>query len=143
MENLYREFILDNAPRWLCAKAFIEANFSALAQRGEPLRLIITTAEEKRRAEQNRYYWVAVITQIADQAWADGNQYSKEAWHEYAARKFGILKDVTLPNGEVVTKRLSTTEMGVREFSEYTSKVEEWAASELGVRFYLQQECVL
>lgn len=136
--SLHREFVLDNPQRWTAAQSFVESNRDAMVQAKNPLRIIITTEEAKRNAEQNKYYWKAVITQIAEQVWIEGKQYSKEAWHEMAARKFGVCKDVELPSGEVVIKRLSTTEMKVKEFSEYIEQVMAWAANELGVIFYVQ-----
>lgn len=136
---LHREFVIDSLQRWNAAQAFVESNREAMIQAKNPLRLIITTEEAKRNAEQNKYYWKAVITQIAKQVWIEGKQFSKEAWHEMAARKFGACKDVELPNGEIVIKRLSTTEMGVREFAHYIEEVMAWAASELGVIFYVQE----
>lgn len=137
--TLHREFVLDNPQRWNAAQAFVESNREAMIQAKNPLRLIITTEEAKRNAEQNKYYWKAVITQIAEQVWIEGKQFSKEAWHEMAARKFGVCKDVELPSGEVVIKRLSTTEMRVKEFAKYIEQVMAWAASELGVIFYVQE----
>lgn len=137
--TLHREFVLDNPQRWTAAQSFVESNREAMVQAKNPLRLIVTTEESKRNAEQNKYYWKAVITQIADQVWIEGKQYSKEAWHEMAARKFGVCKDVELPSGEVVIKRLSTSEMKVKEFAEYIEQVMSWAASELGVIFYVQE----
>lgn len=138
--TLHREFVLDTSQRWKAAQSFVESNREAMSKANNPLRLIITTQEAKRNAEQNKFYWKAVITQIAEQVWIEGKQYSKEAWHEMAARKFGVCKDVELPNGEVVIKRLSTSEMKVKEFAQYIEEVSAWAASELSVVFYVQEE---
>jgi hypothetical protein len=40
-----------------------------------------------------------------------------------------------LPGGEVITRRMSTTEMSVGTFTEYMQNVEAHAATELGVQF--------
>lgn len=45
------------------------------------------------------------------------------------------LKEVVMPSGEIITRRKSTTEMSVAEFSEFMQQVEAYAATELGVRF--------
>lgn len=133
--NLNREFKVTGEQSIAAINSIIQSNWKPLNASGTPLFVIITSAEEKRRAQQNKYYWGVVIRSIAEQAWVNGQQFSAEAWHELFATMYGIHKDVTLPHGEVVTKRLSTTEMKVREFSEYTEKVTSYGALELGVRF--------
>lgn len=132
---LYREFLLTGSNVWQSAVALVRANAKACNERGRPLRLIVTEGEEKRRLRQNRFYWGAIITPIMEQAWVDGQQFSKDAWHEYYGRLFGICEDVTLPDGEVVTRRLSTADMSVADFSEYCERIQAHATTELGVEF--------
>src|SRR5260363_372048 len=50
------------------------------------LRVIVTAEERKRNAEQNRYYWSAVLQHIAEHAEVGGRRYDKDVWHEYFAR---------------------------------------------------------
>lgn len=138
--SLNREFKVTGEQTISAINSIIESNWKPLNASGTPLFVIITSTEEKRRAQQNKYYWAVVIRSIADQAWVNGKQFSAEAWHELFAQMYGIHKDVTLPNGKVVTKRLSTTEMKVREFSEYTEKVIAYGSLELGVRFPAQEQ---
>ena len=133
--SLNREFKIFNETVLKIAINFLESNWKALLDAETPLFLIVTTAEEKRRAQQNKYYWSCVIRSIADQAWINGSQYSAEAWHEQMARTYGQFKDVTLPDGEVVVKRLSTTEMSVKDFAKYTEQVTIYGATELGIRY--------
>ena len=130
-----REFKVTGEQTITAINSILQSNWKPMNDEGTPLFVIITSAEEKRRAQQNKYYFGVVIRTIAEQAWVQGQQWSAEAWHEQMARTFGIHKDVTLPNGDVVTKRLSTTEMKVKEFSEYTEKVTAFGAVELGIRF--------
>jgi hypothetical protein len=132
---LYREFTLRNGGIWSAVVAFIKANAPGLAEKGTPLRLIVTAEERKRNAEQNRFYWGAVLKQIAEQAWVNGAQFDKDTWHEYFARQFGVCEDVTLPDGEIVSRRKSTTQMSVGEFSAYINSVQAYAANQLGVSF--------
>lgn len=132
---LYREFLLTGQDPWKSCVSLVKANAKACNDRGRPLRVIVTEEEERRRLQQNRFYWGAVITRIAEQAWVEGQQFSKEAWHEYYGRMFGVCQDVTLPDGEVVTRRLSTSDMGVGEFTEYCEKVQAHAATTFGVEF--------
>jgi hypothetical protein len=132
---LYREFTLKNGGVWNAVVAFIKANAPVFADKGEPLRLIVTAEEKQRNAAQNRFYFGAVLKQVSEQAWVDGKQYDKDTWHEYFARKYGILDELTLPDGEIITRRKSTTQMSVGEFSEYLDNVQAYAGETLGVQF--------
>lgn len=132
---LYREFTLKNGGVWNAVVAFIKANAPSCADKGEPLRLIVTAEERQRNAAQNRFYFGAVLKQVSEQAWVDGKQYDKDTWHEYFARKYGILDELTLPDGEIVTRRKSTTAMSVGEFSAYLDAIQAYAGETLGVQF--------
>jgi hypothetical protein len=132
---MYREFTLTNNNVWNALKEIIKANAKSFADKGSPLRIIVTSEEKKRNAEQNRMYWGGILRQISDQAWVSGQQYTTDTWHEYFARKHGVCEDVTLPGGEVVVRRKSTTQMSVGEFSEYMTRVQADAASSMGVDF--------
>jgi hypothetical protein len=132
---LYREFTLKNGGVWNAVVAFIKANAPIFADKGEPLRLIVTAEERQRNQQQNRFYFGAVLKQVSEQAWVDGKQYDKDTWHEYFARKYGILDELTLPDGEIITRRKSTTQMSVGEFSEYLDAVQSYAGGTLGVTF--------
>jgi len=132
---MYREFTLTSNGVWNALKELVKANAAAFASKGEPLRVIVTSEERKRNSRANRFYWGAVLRNIAEQAWVNGQQFSAEVWHEHYARKFGVCEDVTLPSGEVIVRRKSTTDMSEKEFSEYTTRVQADAASNLGVEF--------
>ena len=94
---------------------------------------LLTLSAKKRTSPQNRRYWGrGVLSQIAEQAQVDGQRFSPEAWHELAKRKF--LGVIELPDGSIVGK--SSTSLTTSEFSEFCTKVEAWAATELGVTFY-------
>lgn len=135
MSTIYREFQLTGTAVWRTACTFIAANAKACFERGRPLRLIVTEGDRKRTTEMNRFYWGGVLSQVAEQAWVAGRRYDKDVWHEHFARKFGVCDEVVLPDGEIVTRRKSTTQMTVREFSEYLQRVQADATQELGVQF--------
>lgn len=120
---------------WSAFVALVKANAKSFADKGEPLRLILTSEERKRTAEANRHYWGVVLRDIAEQAWVNGRQFDKDTWHEHFARMYGVCEDVELPSGEVVSRRKSTTQMSVGEFSAYTAQVQAYAANNLGVSF--------
>lgn len=134
MTTLYREFPLRSPAIWPTLVAFIKANAQGFAERGEPLRVIVTADEKKRNTQQNRMYWGAILKDIAEQAWVNGRQFDKDTWHEFLARKYGVCEEMTLPDGEIILKRKSTTDMSVGEFSEYMTQIQAFGAS-LGVEF--------
>ena len=140
MSGLHREFTLNHSKDWQPLQAFILANARAAIDAGAPLHIIVTTQDMTRKAEQNKFYWSAVLKDISEQAWVDGKQFNKDVWHEYYARKFGVCDELIMPDGEVVLVRKSTTKMKVREFSEYLNEVQADAAQTLAVRFTTRSE---
>lgn len=96
-------------------------------------RWVLTVARRKRTKAQNRRYWGnGVLSQIAQQAVVNGKQYDAEVWHELLKRKFiGVIE---LPDGSVQGK--SSTDLTTTEFSDFCTRVEAYAATELGVTFY-------
>ncbi|WP_124076726.1 recombination protein NinB [Burkholderia gladioli] len=132
---LYREFVIRNGGIWSNVVAFVRANAKVFADRGEPLRVIVTAEERQRNAAQNRFYWGAILRSIAEQAWVDGRQFDKDAWHEYFARLYGVSDELTLPDGEIILRRKSTSQMSVGEFSTYLNQIQAYAANNLGVEF--------
>lgn len=135
MTALYREFTLNSPAAWRDFKAVVRENAKPHNDAGKPLRVILTSSESKRSSEANAFYWSFVLPQIAEQAWVDGRQHSKEVWHEYFAQAFAEKIEFALPDGEILIRRKSTSEMRVGEFSNYIKQVESFAATELGVRF--------
>lgn len=135
MAALYREFSLRTPSMWQALFTFVKANWQAVTDRGGCLRVIVTEDEKKRSVEQNRRYWGPVLTTIAEQAWVNGRTFHKDCWHEMFGRMFGVCDELVLPDGEIVTRRLSTTQMTVGQFSEFMTRVEAYAATELGVVF--------
>lgn len=138
MTAIYREFTLRSPEVWQVFASFVKDHAKQMLENDTPLRLIVTTAGTKRNAEQNKRYWGFVLKTIADQAFVKGQLYAADVWHEYFARKFGICDEMVLPDGDIITRRKSTTEMTVGEFTEYMTRVEAHATQELGVRFEAQ-----
>ena len=96
-------------------------------------RWVLTVTRRKRTKAQNRRYWGnGVLSQITQQAVVNGKQYDAEVWHELLKRKFiGVIE---LPDGSVQGK--SSTDLTTAEFSDFCTRVEAYAATELGVTFY-------
>lgn len=135
MKSLFREFLITSPAVWQALGQFIKANAGACIDADKPLRVIVTTEEKKRSLEQNSRLWKAVYEQIAEQAWVNGQQFSKDVWHEHFASMLMPKVEVITPYGEIVSRRKSTTELTVGEFAEYMTQVEAWAVNHLGVMF--------
>lgn len=132
---LYREFTLKSPGIWPTVLAFIKANAAACAERGTPIRLIVTSEERRRTAEQNAYYFGVVLRDIAEQAWVNGERFGTAAWHEHFAEQFAPREEIRLPSGRLVTRRKSTKDFTVAEFGEYLTKVQASAANDFAVTF--------
>lgn len=123
---------LHNRPQaWAAIKAQLFPFLAEVMQGGH--RWVLTVAKRKRTNPQNRRYWgKGVLAQIAEQAVVGGRLFPAQVWHEQFKRQFiGVIE---LPNGDVVG--MSSTDLKTDEFSEFCTKVEAFAASELGVVFY-------
>lgn len=132
--SISRTFILRTESNAAALISFLKANAGAMARAGKPLEVSVSEAGAKRSAQQNRRYW-QMIGHIAENAWVDGQQHGKETWHEFFARRFGIMREIVLPGGEIALQRESTSEMDVETFQTYLLRIEAYAAQELGVEF--------
>lgn len=111
---------------------------------------IVRAPVKVRQASQNSLYWAGPLTDIAEQAWVRGRQYSAEVWHEFAKREFlpedndpDLARQVRnpeqwhkwdmTPNGERVLVG-STTDLTVHGFGVYLEQVYAYGAS-CGVLF--------
>lgn len=108
----------------------------------KPLEVLIREEPKQRGLDLNGWYW-ATLTEISEQAWVGGRQYSKEVLHEYAklnimpdeiVTKDGVVRSkwLQMPDGSPVA--ISTTELEKGCFTEYVRACEAWGAS-LGVIF--------
>lgn len=113
------------------------------------LEVVIRQSKKARTNAHNSALWAAIMRDIAGQAVVDGRTYSADIWHEHFKREFlptesdedyekmvvpGYQKWEMLPNGEMILKG-STTKLTPYGMSVYMTRVEAYAATELGVRF--------
>ena len=123
-----KTFVLRNDINARQLWAFLRANWVAMAQAGKPFAVVIAEHKAKRSGEQNRRLW-ALLNDISANAWVGGRQFSAEAWHEHFKRQFIGIEE--LPGG--ATAGISTTTLGVAEFSAYMDRIEHYAAQSLGI----------
>ena len=110
---------------------------------------IFSLVDKKRTNNQNAKHWADVMEQIADQAELNGKKFKKDIWHEFLKCEFLpelFIEGVTNKNykkweyfpfwGRTLVG--STTDLTKKGFREYMQKVEHYAATELGVTFYVR-----
>ena len=108
----------------------------------KPLEVLIREQVKQRGLDQNGLYWKRV-GEIANQAWFQGRQYSKDVWHEYAVKHI-LPEEITTKDGEIRSKWvdcpdgsqtvISTTQLSKGTFAAFTEEVEVFGAG-LGVHF--------
>ncbi len=87
---------------------------------------------------QRGYLHGVVLTQIAQQARANGQQFPMPVWKEHFRQMFLGSKKKTFTNPLTGKKtrrlvRVSTEDLGVRAYARYIDQVTAFAATELGV----------
>lgn len=131
---LYREFTLRNVGVWSAVVAFIRANAPSFADKGEPLRVIVTAEERQRNGPQNRKLH-AMLTEMSDNAWWNGKQYPMEFWKEYYRRRFLLKDEYETPTGEIIQVYWSTADLSVKQFSDLIEKIHVEGANEFGIEW--------
>lgn len=101
----------------------------ASASTGQDLELVLRPLKSKRSQEQNRRYW-ALLREVAATVWVGQRRYSDEVWHEQFKRWFIGLEEITMPDGQVEQRGMSTTALTVAEFNEYMASIEQWCAEQ-------------
>ena len=94
---------------------------------GKAVEVKIVRPVDTRSQRQNRYYWGAVLTTIAE---STGN--STEDLHEHFKAVFLPRRFVVL-NGKETEVAKTTTKLSTDEFSKYLEQLAAFAASELGI----------
>lgn len=130
MATALRTFVLRGDSNAQALWAFLRSNWRQLADAGKPLAITVAPHKAQRSPDQNKRYW-ALLNEISADAWLDGSQFSAQAWHAYFAIKFIGCED--LPGGGTVA--ISTTALDVAEFAAYMTRIEVYAAEELGIEF--------
>lgn len=123
--------------------ALLRANEMARAM-VERVRIVITlaVAEDDRSLRQNRFYWGVVLQQISAQA---PGGWTADAWHELFKRQvlgYEVVKvKVAGRKKPTIYRRLrSTTQLTVKQMSDYLDQVIALATTDAGVEFDFDQQ---
>lgn len=129
-----RAFVLRTEQNAAALYAFLKVNWRALAEQGKPLAVTVAEHKAKRNTEQNKKMH-ADFTEISEQAWVDGKQFSPEAWKEHYKRKFIGTEEFILPSGEIEIRGISTTSLDVGGCADFITKYQRDAIENFGVQF--------
>lgn len=107
---------------------------------GKRLAISIVEAEDAKSDQQRRYYHGVVLTEIAEQAKANGQKFAMPVWKEFFRDKFLGFKVKTFTNPVTGKKsrrrvRISTEDLGVKAYSNLIERVTAFAVTDLGVEF--------
>ena len=114
---LRNEQILNNA---------VDALYALELDEDKPQEIVIKDHKKKRTEDQNALYWSwlrIIMKETGD---------STKALHAFYGDEF-LPKEEVIVFGKKVLEIKSTTELGVKEFTEYLKQVEAHAASFLGI----------
>lgn len=103
-------------------------------------RFVFGENEDDRTLLQNKFYWAALLRQVSEQARVAGQQYTAEAWHELGKRQFLGYEVIKAPVAgrkrvQVYRRLRSTTDLSVKQMSEYLDRFIAFAADDLAVVF--------
>lgn len=115
--------------------------------------VVIREKTQARTIPQNARMWADLLDTITEQAMVEGKRYPREVWHDYLKRTFlpelddpeiarkvreGYRKWHDTPDGgrQLVGSTTKLTKYGM---SQYMQEVEAWAATDLGVIFYIRE----
>jgi len=93
---------------------------------GQEWSVTVEPLARTRSAEQNRLYW-AIVGELADVTGMP-----RDDLHEWLKAKFLGARFIEFA-GEVYEAPASSSGLKVREFSDYVTQVQAWAATEFGV----------
>lgn len=99
---------------------------------GTEIEVAVTRLRATRSVKQNRWYWGVAIHLLSDHT-----GYGPDEMHDILKAKF-LPKHLAVMNGNgrIVDSFViggSTRELNTVEFKEYTERIQEWAANDLGV----------
>ena len=125
------------------------AHAQAMFANGEPTVLIeCKPGVEAVSVKQRRFFHGPVLGQISEQAKVDGVRFTLDIWKEFFRRKFvgdhGFRWETQRLPGDKHARprriRISTEELGVRDYAKFCDEVIQYGAEELGVSFVFTNE---
>jgi hypothetical protein len=108
-------------------------------------RFVFGEDQDDRSLKQNRFYFGVVLKQISEQARVASQRYTAEAWHELGKRQFLGYEVIKVPVAgrkrvQVYRRLRSTTDLTVKQMSEYLDEFIAFAEADLSVVFEFNQQ---
>lgn len=124
------------------------AHAQAMLANGERPRIVCTLAVEPVSIRLRRFFHGVVLKQVSEQARVMGDRFTIDVWKEHVRRLFvgdhGFRwETMRLPGTKHATPRrvrISTEELGNREYAKLVDEVIQYATVELGVEFIFTHE---
>ena len=132
--TLRRTFVLTSDPIAARLYALLKQNWRAMADQGKPLAVTVAPYKARRTVDQNARLH-AILTEIAEQAWVNGQQFAMESWKEFFKRRVLGPEEWVLPDGTTQERGRSTATLNTAEMADLQDKIEAYAVTELGVEF--------
>lgn len=138
-------FLLNDDIRQRAISAILNAPVDPI----KPLQVLIREAPRKRKLDQNALMFAGPLSDISEQSWVGGRQFSIDVWHDHCKRSFlpasfepelcleGYQKWEVGPSGGMVLIG-STTQLTVAGMAQYIEKIHAFGAS-LGVMFHTKE----
>lgn len=136
-DDLHAEFLIAGESQITAAGQFIRGNWRAFRERGQPLRVIVTSRSPDRLDSQIAYYFGVLLKAISEQAFVEGRRHDKLIWDRHYRLKFLPYETMRNPlTGEqfIVAHELKRGKIGIKRMTQYLHEVEADAATELGVQ---------
>lgn len=148
MSDEFRSILVDDGPASRSAFLRAMAHAKAMLDNGETVLLTVGPSKEPISVGLRRFYKGIVLPQIAEKATVNGERYVASAWAELFRRMFcgadGWRWEMQrLPGAKKATpvrRRVSTEELGVREYRDLAEKVIAYAVDELSIELEFRDE---
>jgi hypothetical protein len=118
---------------------YIKENAGRMAKAGTPLQVTVAKYKATRSNEQNKRWWGAIVTPVAEQVVVGGVHVEPEVWAHYLKEKClpdvcakGIDKHRIMPDGSRVLS-MGSSDLNTHEFSEFMDRCEAFVVTEFGV----------
>lgn len=107
---------------------------------GKKVRLTLEEAKDKRSLQQNSY-WFAMLDKYVVPVFREaGSNWSDFDIHEEIMKELGYEKAMVKPNGEIVAKRLHSSEFNTKAWEEFMERARAHLATEYDIFLPLPNE---
>lgn len=107
-------FVIDGPERARAAYQYIAGHWMDAKRSGRPLVITVEQEHRQRSHAQNKRLH-AMLQQMSEQVYVNGQRYAMETWKEWYRRRYIGTEEIELPGGHRVERGISTTTQSVEE----------------------------